>query len=340
MDSKHALIQPPSVHTSGDTERRVGVEIEFSGLNLQEATNVLLQYLEQHCKECQQSSKGRYEHVISGDSAGDWGIEFDYDYLKKIGREAEYNDWRDNAEKGLAWLAESVVPIEIVSPPLPLSRLNEVEGLIEALRKAGAKGSSDSIAYAFGMQLNPELPNLEADTINAHIKSFLCLYDWLLKEISPDISRRISNYIDPFPKAYLELVLKNDYWPDREQLIDDYLKHNPTRNRALDMLPLFRHIDEERVLNTVNDKLIKSRPTFHYRLPGSEIHRPNWGLFKVWNHWVRVEQLAANKSLINEVSEQYLSEINKLFSGLSDDWLHYVTNNIVPELTDGDKQTL
>uniref|UniRef100_UPI0038F60682 amidoligase family protein n=1 Tax=Streptomyces niveiscabiei TaxID=164115 RepID=UPI0038F60682 len=90
--------------------------------------------------------KGRYEHVISGDSAGDWIIEFDYDYLKKIGRESEYNDLRDSAEKGLAWIAESVVPIEVVSPPLPLHRLPEVESLIDELREAGAKGSSDSIA--------------------------------------------------------------------------------------------------------------------------------------------------------------------------------------------------
>ncbi|RUO36158.1 alpha-L-fucosidase [Aliidiomarina shirensis] len=338
MSDVNSLVKPPAAQTSNNEERRVGIEIEFSGLKLQEATNVLLKYLEKNCDKCEQSEKGRYEHVISGDSAGDWIIEFDYDYLKKIGRESEYNDWRDSAEKGLAWIAESVVPIEVVSPPLPLHRLPEVESLIDELREAGAKGSSDSIAYAFGMQLNPELPDLEADTICAHIKSFLCLYDWLLKKIDPDISRRISNYIDPFPKAYLELVLKSNYWPSREQLIDDYLQHNPTRNRALDMLPLFRHIDEERVLNTVNDKLIKSRPTFHYRLPGSEIHRPNWGLFSVWNDWVRVEQLADNRELLNKVSEEYLSEIKKLFSGFNDDWQHYIANTIIPGLTDGEEQ--
>lgn len=340
MSQIKPLIKPPSTTTDNGEERRVGIEIEFSGLKLQEATDVLLKYLEKHCEKCKQDKKGRYENVISGDNAGDWVIEFDYDYLKKIGRESAYNDWRDNAEKGLAWLAESVVPLEIVSPPLALNRLNDVEELIADFRKAGAKGSSDSIAYAFGMQLNPELPDLKADTICAHIKSFLCLYDWLLKKIDPDISRRLSSYIDPFPKAYLELVLNNDYWPDREQLMDDYLKHNPTRNRALDMLPLFRHIDEDRVTNAVKDNLIKSRPTFHYRLPGSEIHRSDWGLFSVWNDWVRVEQLAHNRELLNQVSADYLSEINKLFSGLSDDWLQYIANDIIPELANGDTETI
>jgi hypothetical protein len=33
--------------------------------------------------------------------------------------------------------------------------------------------------------------------------------------------------------------------PDLDTLIDDYLEYNPTRNRALDFLPLFLHLDED-----------------------------------------------------------------------------------------------
>lgn len=338
--SSNKLLQPSQQQNNDGEERKVGIEIEFGNLQLQQATDVLINFLKQRCEECEQSAKGRYEHVISGDSAGDWIIEFDYDYLKKIGREELQDNWRDSAEKSLAWVAEAVVPVEIVSPPLPLSRISEVEELLADLRKAGAKGSSDSLAYAFGLQLNPELPKLDADTITAHLKSFLCLYDWLLKEIDPDISRRVSNYIDPFPKEYLELILNSGYWPSLETLIDDYLRHNPTRNRALDMLPLFRHLDEQRVLEKVNDNLIKARPTFHYRLPGCEVHRNDWGLFSVWNNWVRVEQLAENRELLNDVSEEYRIEIKKMFSGFSDNWQTYLINQVIPELARGSEAHL
>lgn len=330
--SKPNLTTPPEQQNEKGDERAVGVEIEFGDLDLNAATEVLTQFLKKHCDSCEVSSQGRYEKTIKGDSAGDWVIEFDYSYLKKMGREEEQDDLRAAAEKGLAWVAESVVPVEVVSPPLPLSRLAEVEELMDDLRIAGARGSSDSLAYAFGMQLNPELPKLDSQTIMAHIKAFLCLYDWLLARIDPDISRRISNYIDPFPKEYLELALDSAYWPDLDTLIDDYLEHNPTRNRALDMLPLFRHLDEDKLVARVDTKLVKARPTFHYRLPGCEIHDPNWGLHRVWNDWVKVEQLAANTELLNECGDAFRKHQNKFLRHFGKSWLQQLEQDFLPKL--------
>lgn len=330
--TKPQLVMPPEQTNADGDERAVGVEIEFGDLNLVAAAEVLQTFLANQCDNCEVSSQGRYERTISGDPAGDWVIEFDYSYLKKMGREEEQDELRAATERGLAWVAESVVPVEVVSPPLPLSRLAEVETLMDDLRAAGARGSSDSLAYAFGMQLNPELPSLESRTIMAHIKAFLCLYDWLLARIDPDISRRISNYIDPFPKEYLQLALSPDYWPDLTTLMDDYLEHNPTRNRALDMLPLFRHLDEDKLVAAVDTRLVKARPTFHYRLPGCEIHDANWGLHRVWNDWVKVEQLAANQELLNECGQAFLKHQKKLFSSFGKQWLEQLEQDFLPQL--------
>lgn len=82
------------------------------------------------------------------------------------------------------------------------------------------------------------------------LKAFLCLYDWLETRADINFKRKISSYVDPFPRAYVFKVIASDYWPNQEQLIDDYLRYNSTRNRALDRLLLFRVLDESRVLGT------------------------------------------------------------------------------------------
>lgn len=327
-----ALIQVPRTRTADDKERRVGVEIELGALSLDKVTEIVEQFLATLDINTETQSKGRYEREISGDDAGPWIIEFDYSYLKKLGREEHQEEWQKSAEKGLAWIAESVVPVEIVSPPLPLSRLKEVENLMGLLRDAGARGSSDSLAYAFGMQLNPEVPDTGANTLVRYLQAFLCSYDWLLKRIDPDISRRVSSYIDPFPKKYLDKVLDPDYAPSIEAFMDDYLKDNPTRNRALDMLPLFRHLDEERVVSAVPDDLIKARPTFHYRLPGCEIHRNDWGLFSVWNDWAVIEQLAESTELLNDALSHYQRQRNRFIPWLGKNWKDYMSGDIIPQI--------
>ena len=101
------------------------------------------------------------------------------------------------------------------------------------------------------------------------LKSFFCLYDWMIDVERPDLARRVTPYINHFESDYIKLVLNRDYDPTIEQLIDDYLEYNPTRNRNLDMLPLFAFIDEKRVRSVVDDPRVNARPTFHYRLPNT-----------------------------------------------------------------------
>jgi hypothetical protein len=115
-----------------------------------------------------------------------------------------------------------------------------------------------------------------------------------------DITRRISPYINPFPAEYAKLVLDPTYPADAGRLIDDYVAHNPTRNRPLDMLPVLAHLDRQRVTDRIEDPhLVKGRPAFHYRLPNCMVDEPDWTLAREWNTWVEVERLAADKERLN-----------------------------------------
>lgn len=315
-----ALKQPPWLDNAEGKMRRVGVELEMSGLALDALAGCVADFFHLEIE-----ADGRYERVLKGDPAGDWVVELDYDLLKRLGREDRSDDTLAaeigrTAEDTLAWAAEAVVPMEVVGPPLPLERLGEIEELIVRLREAGAKGTSDSLVNAFGMQFNPEVPNHEPETITAFLKAFLCLSDWLVARADINIARRVTSYVDPFPPDYVRKVVAPDYWPGLSALIDDYLADNPTRNRMLDMLPLFLFLDEQRVRRVTDDPLIKARPTFHYRLPDCEIHKPDWGLYLAWNDWVEVERLAADPDRLNACCAAYHGHLERPLDRLLGDW--------------------
>lgn len=290
----HALPLPPWRSNPEGQPRRIGVELEMSGRTLDELAGVAAGLL-----GCEVIETSRYERSLRGDAAGDWIVELDFHLLKKLGQterdpQALTDDLLQSAEDALHAVAQTLVPVEIVSPPLPMQRLPEVETLIARLREAGAKGTGDHPLNAFGMQFNPEIPRADAATLSAYVRAFVCLYDWLYARADIDLTRRLTSYVDPYPLDYLRLVTAPDYAPDLPGLIDDYLLHNPTRNRALDLLPLFAHLDPARVAAVTDGPLIKPRPAFHYRLPDCEIDRPGWGIAAAWNDWLQVERLAAD----------------------------------------------
>ncbi|MEX1057577.1 MAG: amidoligase family protein, partial [Natronospirillum sp.] len=267
---------PPWIHNAQGEPRRIGIEIEMGGLELDAVAATTAEHFGLTI-----APSGRYERRLHGDPAGEWVVELDFNLLKEMGREPlrerdVFDEVRNTAEHWLHQAAERVVPVELVSPPLPMSRLPEVESLIGKLRDAGALGSSERVLYAFGMQFNPEIPNADIDTLTAYMKAFLCLSDWLVQRVDINMTRRLTTYVDPFPADYVQRVVDPYYRPSLSVLIDDYLRYNPTRNRALDWLPLFAHLDSQRVAKVTQDPLIKPRPTLHYRLPNCEIHLPGW----------------------------------------------------------------
>lgn len=315
---------PPLTETDEGAPRRVGVELEMIGLGVAEVSRIVAAHVGGRLEE-----KSRYEHVVHGDEAGEWGVELDWKYLKRKGREAapetEFGAFIDEAAEGVVRAgAETIVPVEVVGPPLPMRRLTDVQSLIARLRHAGARGTGAGISYAFGLQLNPELPALDARTIAAYLKAFLCLYDWLKNRSAPDFTRKLTRFMAPFPGPYVRRVVDPDYWPDRDGLIDDYLADNPTRNRALDMLPLFLHLDEERVRGVVDDTRVKPRPTFHYRLPNCEIDDPLWGVHLAWGDWLTVEALACDRQRLERICRAYADWLDKPLGHVLGNWAEEV----------------
>ncbi|MFP4155647.1 MAG: amidoligase family protein [Halothiobacillaceae bacterium] len=320
-NARPALIMPPRQTTADGRTRRVGVELEMNGITLDELASTVAGVL-----DLEITAQGRYERLLTGDPAGDWKVELDFRLLRDMGREPRdggeiIDELRHSAEEILARVSEPVVPFELVSPPLPLDRLEDVERLIEHLRARGARGTTRQATNAFSLQLNPELPDLSAQSILDYIRAFSCLFPWLQRRAQVDFARRITGFAEPFPERYLRRILRPEYQPEQTALIDDYLDANPTRNRALDLLPLFAHLDHERVVDRVADPLIKARPTLHYRLPNCEIDRPDWGLHVVWNDWWQVEALACDHDRLTECCAAFLAfldaPVDRLFGA---DW--------------------
>lgn len=330
--SNELLPLPPHPYTSEGDLRRLGVELEMQGLDLDALAAEVAAHVAGKVELL-----SRYEQRITGDPAGEWQVELDFAYLKELGRQERGGEGvraqiDEAAEDLLAAGSQALVPTEVVSPPLPMDRLDELERLIGRLRDAGARGTRDGLVFAFGVHLNPELPDTKADTVTRYLKAFLCLFDWLRMRARVDLLRRLTVYIDPFPIAYVRKVIDPAYWPDADTLIDDYLLDNPTRNRALDMLPLFAHIDDARVRRTVDDPRIKARPTLHYRLPNCEVDEPGWGLKQTWDDWLQVEHLAWDDERLKGLCEEYGAFLDRPFSRLTEDWADLV----VPWLIDPD----
>ncbi len=332
MNAKHdAFPLPPLLRTSEGELRKVGVELEMSGIDLDRLAHIAAEYL-----GCQIERTSRYERTLAGDPAGAWVVELDFRLLKKLGREQRQADdlgdeLMTSAEEVLKWVAESLVPHELVSPPLPMDRLWQINELIELLRQAGAKGTADRMTNAFGMQFNPEVPAQDAETLRAYLKAFLCLYDWLYERADINMTRRLSSFVDPFPAPYIRHVVNPAYQPDLKTLINDYLRANPTRNRALDMLPLFKHIDPALVAAYTGSSLIKSRPTFHYRLPDCLIDQPGWGMHLAWQDWLEVERLAADPERLEACCRAYCSYLDRGLGRLLSNWAHQVEANWLSE---------
>lgn len=307
--------------------RRVGVELEFGGLDLERATRVVVAALGGEAGD-----DGDYRRVVRGTALGEFEVELDFELLHKMNARRRGDEdtgvIAELSEELLAAASAPVVPVEVVCPPIEEPRLTELDGLTRALRRAGAIGTRDSVFYAFGLHLNPELERLEAGVIRDHLRAYLCAYDWLVDREQVDWSRRMVPYIKPFPRDYARLVLAEDYAPDLAGLIDDYLRLNPERNRSLDMLPMFAHLDEAQVRNAVDDARIKPRPTFHYRLPNCDIDRPGWSVMPSWRRWLRVEALAGDRERLGELQRAYLQRLDHPMEALTSDWVQRVAQHL------------
>ncbi|MFC1835474.1 amidoligase family protein [Thermodesulfobacteriota bacterium] len=301
---------PPVLENESGSVRKVGFELELAGVGLEAIASAVADLFGGHVGQ-----ESPFLYKVSDTRLGDFTIEVDSsllkdrrykEFLSNIGVELESEE-QEALEKVMLDAASVAVPFEIVFPPVTITELENLIPLEQALRDRHAEGTRASFLYAFGMQFNPEVPSLEANTILAYLRAFFLLLEWLKEEINTDFTRRILPFIDDFPEEYVRLVLDPEYEPGFKRLVDDYVSFNPTRNRPLDLMPLFAHVDSSAIVSKVKDAhLVKPRPTFHYRLPDCRIDEPDWSMALEWNRWVRVEELAQDSSALRELSQDRL----------------------------------
>ncbi|TWA85117.1 putative amidoligase enzyme [Azospirillum brasilense] len=320
-----AFRTPPHPTTTDGAPRTVGVEVEFANLDAPSAAAVVRR-LYGGALEPESPHRCR----VTGTRLGDFAVELDMRsaHPGKAPDKVEASKAEEGeagpTDKGLGkavgkavdgvvealrpwWgnIGSLVMPFEIAAPPVPIARLAELEPLFSALSDQGAAGTDASPLFAFGLHLNPQVARTDGDYVLDHLKAFLLLAPWLRREIRVDPTRRLTGFIAAFPVDYAVKVVDPAYRPDLDGLIGDYLEANPTRNRELDLFPLFAHLAPQTMAAKLADPHVRPRPTFHYRLPNARLGDPDWRLAQDWNRWVAVEELAADRGRLDALGTDF-----------------------------------
>lgn len=327
-----AVKMPKNSNASRSNSRHYGLEFEYMGVPLRKAADIVADITGGKLHE-------EYSTRLSIDTQdmGEFIVELDVELAQKISKRAQ--EHKENPELGVSLdsiadhivpgLLSPVAPSEIVTPPLQMKDIECVEKIIDALRREGAQGTSRSFLFAFGYHINPEALSMEAAEIRDTIRSFILLSDWLMTRLNMDVTRKLTGFAGPYADEYTALILNDSYEPDMSALIRDYIRFNPSRNYALDMLPLFSHIDEDLVNSLIEESLIKKRPTYHFRMPNCNIDDKNWSIHTGLECWFTVEALADDKTLLSDLCAAYTGQRHKEFiSRLDPDWVTFVQNKL------------
>jgi hypothetical protein len=89
---------------------------------------------------------------------------------------------------------------------------------------------------------------------------------------------------------------------------------------------LFSHLDAERVVQGVDDARIKPRPTFHFRLPNSEVHDPRFRVTDAWRAWLDVELLAGDEVRLRQLGDKALSDLGSMLAAFRRRWGFGIVN--------------
>jgi hypothetical protein len=314
------MFELPPVTTSpeGD-ERKAGFEIEYTGLRPKECASIIVSLFGGKARQIDE-----YEVRVEETKYGDFSIYIDSVYLRASHKKYLFKEIDADLFKELVYsISELVVPYEVVTPPIPFSKLEDVERLRLEMKKHGALGTKASILYAFGMHINIQTYTYEARELRDLLRAFTLMQDWIKEAIDVDLTRKLSWFIEPFDRAYIRHICADDYDPDLNQLIEDYILFNPTRNRALDMLPLFCFLRPE-TKKKLPEQKISPRPAFHYRLPNSRIDEDEWSVAKEFNIWSLVEKAALAKDALDELRKDYLEFLESPYWFITELWVERV----------------
>lgn len=277
---------PKQIKNYEGKPRRVGVEVEYVGPDNNQSAYLAKQILGGTIEQV----NPHLTHLI-GSELGDMEFMLDTEYVHPD--EPDEPATVQSARDTLGKMVSSLVPQEMVTSPIEICNLSMLNKLTDALAKAGAKGTHESILYAFGLHLNTEIASTSPEYLLSVMRAMVILEPKVKHSIQPDFSREIMRWAQSYKGEYVRVIMNDDYSPDMQTLITDYIRLNPGRSYHLDMLPIFRHLEAEIVSDLIGDKYPASRPTFHYRLPNSGLGLKNWSIRKDWNIWVEIENFAS-----------------------------------------------
>jgi len=314
--------------------RHLGIEIEYSNLSLERSAKIVSQLFGGDLKKVT-----KYELLLKDTKYGDFKFELDAQLLQKM----QSDNLFDKLSKIIGNVSHDIddivdktskrfVPFEIAAPPIPIENIHDADIMVEQLRLNGALGTTHTLYYAFGVHFNIEPPSQDIEDVLKLFKSFLLIQKWIEIQSEVDIARKISPYINDFPKEYIKKIIDLDYKPTQEEFLDDYIKDNPTRNRILDMLPQLAFWDEKKVRGYLPNEKINPRPTYHYRLPNSKVNLFRWNLSQEFQLWVIVELLANNEEIFEKMSKEFLIQLDSpLFN--KNEWIDQCHSHILDLLS-------
>jgi hypothetical protein len=271
------------------SEACVGIEVEFTGLSARAAAFALQAGLGGSV-----SREDAHAFDLRGSALGDLSVELD---IRQAHPQRHGAALAVNPGAKLSALFGSVVspfvPREMILSPLPAGRLQDVDRAIELLRQAGAKGDGRVLFGTLGLHFNIATRTSRIADIRATTLSF-ARNDARLRAFIGENDKRLSARLAPaFPDDYVRLLEARSPAQLPGEFIDDYLQHNATRDRALDLLPLLLHLDGPRVRRRLPYEKISARPVFHWRLPVARVGRKGWSVMASWRAWLDVEAEAA-----------------------------------------------
>lgn len=275
----------PDLPEGPGAPRRIGIEIEFGAMAPDFAARLATRRLGGRMRALSAA-----EWRIEGSAIGDVKVYLDT-ALRPTG-----DEWA--AEAGVA-VARQVVPIEIVTEPLPQDALPRLERLCRALRLAGAEGSRRHVVHGYGLHLNVALADPERGGDLPRIaRAFALLEPWLRARDPLDFSRRVLPFTQPFPDAFVDAVAGLGPAAGPHDLFDLIDVHIASRNHGLDLLPAYAHLAPDRFAGHRGASgAVSARPAYHYRMPESRVDEPAWSLSYEWRRWWLVELLAESDTL-------------------------------------------
>jgi len=267
--------------------RKTGIEIEFAGLSVGEAAQVV-----QNLWGGTISPVDERDLKVKGGRLGEVKVELDISLQKK---------W---AEDLAAQALGGLVPVEIVTAPLAQENLREVDHLVGELRKAGALGTRARLAYGFGLHLNPELPGPDGAGLVEVARAYAFLEDWLRHCDPIDPARRVLPFVDPWPAALKDALAQAKGW-SVAQLARTYAALAPSRHYGLDLLPALQHLQPDALEPVPQAHLKGARPTFHYRLAEARLDEADWSIAYEWNRWCLIEAVAADAPTLEDLAQRW-----------------------------------